>query len=69
MRSVMIFPLLAAMQAYVVCWEIGFERLPRPYQWLTRARYPRGFPLIVGFHVFIFLVLIILTVIALLAGW
>jgi len=62
------FAVLAAAMACVICWEIWFERLPAPYQWLTRSRYPRGFPLIVGFHVLVFLALILLGVIVALAG-
>ena len=47
--------LVAAAMASVICWEIWSQRLAAPYQWLTRARYPRGFPLIVGFQLFVFL--------------
>ena len=68
MRGMMLLPALAAVMASIICWEIWSQRLSAPYQWLTRARYPRGFPLIVGFHVFIFVVLIILAIIVALAG-
>ena len=63
------FAVLAAALAAVVCWEVWFERLPAPFQWLSLARYPRGFPVIVGLHVLGFLGIIALgTALALLGS-
>ena len=62
------FALLAAAMGASICWQVWFERMPAPFQWLTRARYPRGFPIIVGFHVVLFLGLIFVGMLAALAG-
>jgi hypothetical protein len=56
------FALLAAALGSVICAEIWTERLFTPFQWLSQARYPRGFPLIIGCQIIAFLALILLGI-------
>lgn len=64
----LILALLVAAMAFMIWWEIRTERLLGAFHWLTLARYPRGFPVIVGFQVLFVVCIALLTAIFSL-GW
>jgi hypothetical protein len=55
------FALLAGFMGFLVCWEIRSERLQGVLHWVTLARYPRGFPIIVASQAMLFLCLVVLA--------
>src|SRR5437762_13204182 len=59
----LLFAGLAASMAFIIYWEIRSESLLGAFHWLTRARYPRGFPIIVGFQVLLSLCLVFVATI------
>jgi len=62
------FALLAAIMAVPICREIWLDRLLAPFQWLTRASYPRGFPIILGLQIIAFFGCILLGILLALSG-
>jgi hypothetical protein len=55
------FVVLAALMGVLIFCEIWSERLLGAFHWLTLARYPRGFPIIVAIQVLTFLSLLFLA--------
>lgn len=55
------FVVLAALMGVIIFCEIWSERLLGAFHWLTLARYPRGFPIIVTIQVVAFLCLLLLA--------
>jgi hypothetical protein len=59
---------LAASMAFIIYFEIRSGSLLGAFHWLTRARYPRGFPMIVGLQILLALCLVLFATIFALAG-
>jgi hypothetical protein len=55
------FVVLAAIMGVAIFCEVWFARLFGPFHWLTLARYPRGFPIIVAIQVLTFMWLLLLA--------
>ena len=64
----LLFAGLAASLAFITYCQIRQDNLLGAFHWLTRARYPRGFPVIVGFELFVSLCLTLLAILLALAG-
>jgi hypothetical protein len=64
----LLFAGLATSMAFIIYWEVRSKSLLGAFHWLTHARDPHGFPIIVGFQVLVVLGLALLAAVFAI-GW